>query len=182
MRHAGSSHTKYIKVNWLCHRVRIARINKYLAIDTWTCIAPTDKSLTICQHNVYGLAAFVIYSFLSKLVHCRWKQYYETISCYSGAATQWFLLTIVWNSSTPELWSSKTKVEDSKIVWWYQNPTLWPRFVWLYNTVEFQSNWHSSMTVTSLTKFWFHHLVWRAITNAKFYQVWQHFEPFHQYL
>ena len=29
------------KVNWLCNRVHIARINKYLSIDAWTRISPT---------------------------------------------------------------------------------------------------------------------------------------------
>ena len=68
----------------------------------------SDRSLTICQHDVYGLAVLVVYGFLSKFVHCGQKQYYEIISCYSGAATQWFLLTIFWNSRAPELWSGKT--------------------------------------------------------------------------
>jgi hypothetical protein len=68
------------------------------------------------------LSLFTVFSV--SLFTARWKQYYETISCYSGAATQWFLLTIFWNSSTPELWSSKTIIKDSKIVWWYQNPRL----------------------------------------------------------
>ena len=49
-------------------------------------------------------------------------------------------------------------------------------------TVGFRSNRHPSVTVTHLTEFWFRHLVWRAMMRAKIHQVWQLFEPYHQYI
>ena len=36
------------------------------------------------------------------------------------------------------------------------------------HTVGFRSNWHPSVTMTCLTKFWFCHLAWRAWQGQKF--------------
>ena len=127
--HTGCSQKSLIAHWYFSYIMQMTWATNFVVVGTfcgkelvWPCF--TDKSLTTCQHNMHRLTAFVVYGFLSKFIHCRQKQYYETISCYSGAATQWFLLTNFWNSGTPELWSGKTIVKDSEIVWWYQNPTL----------------------------------------------------------
>jgi len=84
-------------------------------------------------------------------------------------------LVRLWFLGTINTWLPKKSVRGENV---------WPmtKAVKKYHTVGFRSNRHPSVTVTRLTKFWFRHLAWRAVTSANFHQVWQRFEPFHQYL